>query len=232
MQTFASVTPGRERWAGGQALRRHRHQRGYVCLVLAGGYEEAGDHGRFRVSAGDAIFHQPFEAHLDRFSATGADTVNFEMDGWSDKPMGLARLADPDLIARIAERDPTEARDILVAAAAQACSSVKDWPEELAHSIRQDHNLTLGDWAQTRGLARETLSRGFRLVYEVSPCAFRTQMRARHAWRCIMRSTAALSTIALDTGFADQAHMTRAVGLLTGRTPAQWRDMRSNIFKT
>ncbi len=32
-----------------------------------------------------------------------------------------------------------------------------------------------------------------------------------------------LASIAQDLGFADQAHMTRAVKWLTGRTPAAWR---------
>ena len=32
-----------------------------------------------------------------------------------------------------------------------------------------------------------------------------------------------LSLIALETGFADQSHMTRAVGWLTGKSPSAWR---------
>ena len=37
------------------ALPRHRHAEGYVAVVIAGGYEEAGDTGRRRVSAGDVV---------------------------------------------------------------------------------------------------------------------------------------------------------------------------------
>jgi len=232
MPTFVSVTAGRQQCAGGLMLPRHRHRTGYMCLVLAGGYEEAGDHGRFRVTVGDVILHRPFEAHLDRFSMAGADTLNLGMEGWSEHPFALARVADPDQIARIAEQDPTEARDTLIATVAPAGSGVTDWPDELACSIRNDPNLNLGEWARTRDLAPATLSRGFRRVYEVTPTTFRAQTRARHAWRSIMRKHDPLSAIALESGFADQAHMTRAVHSLTGRTPAQWRGAKSNRFKT
>jgi hypothetical protein len=36
------------------ALGRHVHEEAYAALVLSGGYEEAGDHGRFQVKAGDS----------------------------------------------------------------------------------------------------------------------------------------------------------------------------------
>jgi hypothetical protein len=57
-------------------LGRHVHEKAYAALVLSGGYEEAGDRGRFQVKAGDVIFHEPFEAHLDRFSEKGAAVLN------------------------------------------------------------------------------------------------------------------------------------------------------------
>jgi hypothetical protein len=34
-----------------------------------------GDHGRLRVKAGDVIFHEQFEAHLDRFSENGCSAT-------------------------------------------------------------------------------------------------------------------------------------------------------------
>src|SRR5450432_402684 len=58
---------------------RHIHDKPYASIVLSGGYEEAGDHGRFRVSAGDVIFHERFEAHLDRFSAAGVVVLNLKI---------------------------------------------------------------------------------------------------------------------------------------------------------
>jgi AraC-like DNA-binding protein len=226
MAEFAPLTLGRWRYTGPGAMPRHRHGTGYVALVLSGGYEEVGDGGRFRAGAGDILFHKRFEAHLDRFSSAGADTLNFSLDGWSGTTIVFGRAHDPDLIVRIAERDPREARDMLLASVTPREIGAHDWPDALAASIRGDPNLNLSIWARAHGLAPATVSRGFRRVYGTAPIAFRAQMRARHAWQAIVHTAKPLSTLAAENGFADQAHMTRAVGALTGATPAAWRRPR------
>src|ERR1017187_6410827 len=81
-------------------LGRHVHEKAYAALVLSGGYEEAGDHGRFRVKAGDVIFHEPFEAHLDRFSETGAVVLNRRLPFERSYAPGTAKVADPDSVVR------------------------------------------------------------------------------------------------------------------------------------
>ncbi len=57
-------------------FNRHSHEHAYAAIVLSGGYEEAGDHGRFKVQAGDVVLHERFEAHINRFSASGATVLN------------------------------------------------------------------------------------------------------------------------------------------------------------
>ena len=46
------------------------------------------------------------------------------------------------------------------------------------------------------------------------------------AWLAIARTHTPLAAIAADTGFADQAHMTRSVKDVTGASPGAWRDPR------
>ena len=205
-------------------MPRHRHRKGYACLVIAGGYEEAGDNGRFQVRGGDVLFHSPFEAHLDRFLPAGADTINFELDDWSEHKVDFGRVPDPDLIARVAEHDTREARDLLLKMATPVEHKADDWPDQLAVSIRRNTNLSLSSWAETHRLAPGTISRGFRKLYGLSPKAFRAQLRARNAWRAIVDTRKPLSAVASEEDFADQAHMTRALRALTGHTPAQWRE--------
>jgi AraC-like DNA-binding protein len=135
----------------------------------------------------------------------------------------LMRVDDPDLATRLAERDPREAVSYLMSAMFPRIKGLIDWPDELAMDLASDPSLQLRDWAFARGLAKETISRRFRQVYGVSPSAYRAQIRARSAWRQILEDTGALSQVALETGFSDQAHMTRMVQLLTGRTPGAWR---------
>jgi AraC-like DNA-binding protein len=223
MPEFAPLTLGRWRYAGAGAKPRHRHRTGYVALLLAGGYEEVGDCGRFHVGAGDVLFHRRFDAHLNRFASAGADTLNFDVDGWSGAGLDFGHVNDPDRIMRVAERDPREARDLLLATVAPRVTGVKDWPDALAAGIRQEPNLSLTLWAAAHDLAPATVSRGFRRVFGIPPVAFRAQMRARHAWHAIQHTTKPLSAIAAENGFADQAHMTRSVAALTGATPSAWR---------
>jgi hypothetical protein len=74
----------------------------------------AGDHGRFRVKSGDVIFHGRFEAHLDRFSQTGAAVLNLTLPVRYSCTPGVARVADPDGIVRVAERSCLDAVDLLL----------------------------------------------------------------------------------------------------------------------
>jgi AraC-like DNA-binding protein len=223
--SFAPITFGRERWSSGSQLSRHRHEQGYICLVLSGGFEEAGDCGRRIVRAGDVNFHGPFDAHRDRFLGAGAETINFALPDWMDTPVAFGRVHDPDLIARAAERDYEAARQLLLSMVEPVRYTAHDWPDELATDIRNQSDLCLSAWAEHRGMAPASVSRGFRRAYEVSPSAFRAQIRARRAWRSLVTSNAPLAAVALESGFADQAHMTRTLTALTGRGPTQWRRM-------
>ncbi|MFY0534467.1 helix-turn-helix domain-containing protein [Nannocystis pusilla] len=83
--------------------------------------------------------------------------------------------------------------------------------------------MRLAAWAETAGLAPSTMARGFLRAYGVSPKRYRAEVRALKAWRCIATSPLPLADLALELGFADQAHMTRALVELTGRTPAAVR---------
>jgi AraC-like DNA-binding protein len=215
--------------SGFTVLPRHRHRVSYLALVLSGGYEEAGDRGRLHAQAGDAVFHGGYEAHLNRYDADGAEVLNLALPQWMEPQSALMRADDPDLAARLAERDPREAVSYLMSTMIPRMTVVPqdgkltDWPDELAMDLASNPSLQLRDWAFRRGLAKETISRGFRQVYGVSPSAYRAQIRTRIAWRQTLQGTEALSHVAFETGFSDQAHMTRMVQLLTGRTPGAWR---------
>jgi AraC-like DNA-binding protein len=223
MWNLAPVDFGRQRRDGLTVLSRHRHRGSYLALVLSGGYEEAGDRGRHRVRAGDIVFHGGFEAHLNRYDATGAEVLNLALPEWMEPQTALMQTADPDMAVRLAERDPREAVHYLVATMRPLKRDAADWPDELAMDLASNPHLRLNRWALQQGLASETVSRGFRRVYGLSPSAYRAQMRGRMAWRRAMECRESLSQLAAETGFSDQSHMTRMVHLLTGQTPAVWR---------
>jgi AraC-like DNA-binding protein len=217
---LAQAAYGRERCDSGD-LPRHRHDEGYMTLVLSGSYVEAGDAGRFRVRPGDLLIHRSFEAHRDCFARGTADVINLPLPG--SLPLeGLARASDPDSVARLAERD-LDAAAALAVAGAVAGAYEEDWPDLLAAALRRPAPIRIGDWARGHGLAAATVSRGFRQLFGTSPARYRAEARARLAWREAAASRRSLAEIAFELGFADQAHMTRCVSALTGRAPGRWR---------
>jgi AraC-like DNA-binding protein len=140
---------------------------------------------------------------------------------------GHYRMDEIDAIARAAEKDVTSAAFLLKEALTQRASSTpgqrNDWPDLLAADLAQSPSIEIGVWAEKNGLARETVARGFASAYGVTPKVFRAELRTRAAWLRITRGSDRLSTIAAETGFADQAHMTRWIHNLTGAPPAVWR---------
>ena len=95
-------------------IRRHYHAGPYATLVLEGGYEEAGDQGRFRVEAGNLLLHPAFSAHRDIVGTrhTWVLDVPLPFDGraWP----GLASVRDPDLLVRTARSDVRQAQQLLL----------------------------------------------------------------------------------------------------------------------
>lgn len=204
-------------------MSRHRHVAAYATLVLSGGYEEAGDAGRFRVSEGDVLIHSPFSAHRDAISRAGAVVLDLPLpfDG-SGRP-SRGRIADPDALVRCAHRDASEAAVELLEQLKPGASAEAELPDLLARDLLHDPQLAIGAWAEQQNVSRETAWRHFTSAYGVGIATFRGEARARNAWRMIVGSPAPLADIAAATGFSDQPHMSRAIKALTGRSPGAWR---------
>ncbi|HEU5293569.1 MAG TPA: helix-turn-helix domain-containing protein [Burkholderiaceae bacterium] len=211
-------------------MPRHRHAHGYIALVLSGGYVEAGDLGRWHVAPGDALVHGPFDAHLDHVGSTGARVLNLPLPLDHTLPATALRVCDADAVARSAVHDVAEAI-ALCSAGAVATPLLDDWPDQLAAALRAQPDLRIDRWAACNGLAPATVSRGFRGVFGVSPARYRAEARARIALCMIRGSREPLVAVAHDCGFADQAHLSRAISTLTGSTPGAWR-RASSLFKT
>ncbi|WP_431103986.1 helix-turn-helix domain-containing protein [Roseateles noduli] len=204
-----------------ERMARHRHAQGYVALVLAGGYVEAGDRGRLRVEAGQAVFHGEHESHQNEFFRAGARVLNLPALG-SDFHDPFGHVDDADAIARLAERDPHEAAALLRRTFRPSAVRLNDWPDLLAAALAADPALSLADWAEAMGLAPQSLSRGFGRAFGTSPKRYRLELRTLQALRRLPGWQGSMAALAAETGFADQAHLTRAIVALTGRTPTRW----------
>lgn len=224
---FRATGSGAERLAAGSHMPRHRHLDAYAAIVLAGGYVEAGDRGRWRVEAGDIVIHEAMEAHQDHVGAGGCALVNLTIADVPPAP-GVFRSADVDEIARLARRDPRAAAASLFSRPLMPVAPLRDWPDLLADELAGLDPPAIGAWAEKAGLAAESVSRGFALAYGVAPSRYRLELRARRAWCMIRGGGQSLASVAQECGFADQAHLTRTLSRLTGRSPGRWRrDVKS-----
>jgi len=227
---FRKITPGIETLPCKFSLPRHRHLRAYATVVLAGAFEESGNNGRILATAGDVLIHPALDCHGNQMVSAGVKLIRLD---WTDHSGvgGLYHLDDVDEIARAAEKDLIEATHLLEQAlrkrGAPSPGRRNDWPDLLLQDLAQNAATEIGEWAEMNGLARETVSRGFAAAYGIAPSVLRAELRARSAWLRITRGSEGLCTIAAETGFADQAHMTRWIHRTTGFPPAVWRRKQS-----
>lgn len=224
------ISIGREQLAPDHCLPRHRHLMPYAILAIAGRFDQDGYAGRVQVNPGDLLIQPTLDAHANRMqSGCGATILRLP---WSDVDGlgGVYALADPDAIVRAAERDLDEAAHLAREQWARALArpAQADLPDQLAADLTRGRVTSLRRWSESAGVARETVARGFSAAFGVSARQFRAELRARDAWLAIVRTRDSLAAIAAETGFADQAHMTRSVRALTGASPSAWRrDLRA-----
>ncbi|KGE01228.1 MULTISPECIES: AraC family transcriptional regulator [Rhizobium/Agrobacterium group] len=83
-------------------------------------------------------------------------------------------------------------------------------------------DIGLEELAAVAGLSRAHLIRAFRKEFHITPHSFLTDIRIREA-RKRLQEGGQPAEIALECGFADQAHFTRHFKARTGLTPGQYR---------
>lgn len=217
-----NVRPGRIHHGTGAEIARHIHDHAFATLVLEGGYTELGDTGRHRQRPGSVLLHRAYEQHRNLVECQGTEIFVLSLRSIAALPVA-GYVGDPDAIIRAAERDPSEALNILQSSLIEIQPRPLDWPDLLAQALRADPSCAIGAWADAHGLNRASVSRGFRQTFGVTPGGFRIAQRVHRAIASVQASIRSFSATAHDCGFADQAHMTRCVRYVTGLTPTELR---------
>ena len=211
----------RQRISARSRLERHAHRTAYAAIVLSGAYWESGDDGRTEARPGSVIIHDPFNAHANQVGRSDVVIVNVELTWRQAMSLSSGAVADPEAILR-----PAPNTDEIVALLRQCLSPAPDAGDLVDHLARDLRTCDVGEigvWARTHGVNARTLRRQFRQAYHVTPAQYRWRARARRAWQAVVAKPTSLSKIAHEMGYADQAHMSRAVRQLTGQTPSDWR---------
>lgn len=99
-------------------------------------------------------------------------------------------------------------------------TAVREARDYLVENFASD--VGLEELATVAGLSRAHLIRAFRKEFHITPHSFLTDIRIRAA-RKRLRDDGQPAEIALECGFADQAHFTRHFKARTGLTPGQYR---------
>jgi AraC-like DNA-binding protein len=96
---------------------------------------------------------------------------------------------------------------------------------EIIHARYMAEELTPGDLAAAAGCSRYTVYRAFRQAYGLAPSDYQRQLRVRLA-RTLLARDVPPSVAAAESGFADQAHLTRWFRRYYGVTPGAYRGAR------
>ena len=160
---------------------------------------------------------------------------------------GLSRVVIDILEAATAilERDPGGCRDMIRRAAALirsdedrralppleagAAPTLSAWQFRKASEFIEAHldrSIRLSDVAGCVRLSRGHFSRRFKASCGLSPLSFIAERRVKRAQHQMLVGEASLCEIALDCGFADQAHFSRVFREIVGAPPNQWRRNR------
>jgi AraC-like DNA-binding protein len=95
--------------------------------------------------------------------------------------------------------------------------------DEVRQALHEEPDLRLTELARLVGQSPFHLSRMFKQACGLTISAYRVRLRVRRALERLGEGERDLARLAVDTGFADQAHLTRRVRTETGDTPGRLR---------
>lgn len=213
----------------GEACRAHRHETAQTSLLLAGGYVEESPEGVLAVEGLYLSRKQSRFEHQNQFSEAGAlilsvhgpdgtaGAAGYTVATCSSREAGHAVLAQTAAGAEIVHEagGAPLARD--------AGRRPPAWISQARERLIIEPPVAVAKLARAIGRHPVAFARAFRGVYGRSPATYRHDWRVANAIHRIVRSQAPLVEVALVEGFADQAHMTRAIRRACGWSPGALR---------
>ena len=116
----------------------------------------------------------------------------------------------------LAARDRSVRHGLAAAANVRAAKAARDYLDEnVVRTVRSDA------LERATGLTRFALARHFRACFGTSPHRY-VVMRRLDRTRSLLRAGRSLASAAVESGFADQSHMTRHFKKAYGLSPGRW----------
>jgi AraC family transcriptional regulator len=238
----------------GVSVARHSHAHAHFCFLLKGRYLTGARGVEGTCGPATMLFHPAGVTHDDHFhpDSRGGSFLAVSIapetlalagghGGLIDHEAGFTAGEPPALGIRLyrelRSRDEVSplvleglALELLALAAREtrrAKESTQAWLASAYEMIRDcfRSRLTVRQIAGTLGVDPLHLSRSFRRRFGCSPGDLLRQCRVRRAAELLGSRNASLAEVALDSGFADQAQLTRTFKRITGLTPGQYRKL-------
>lgn len=105
-------------------------------------------------------------------------------------------------------------------------SGLATWQLRRAVDYIEEHctrAIRLEELAALTGLSQSHFSHAFKASTGLPPHQWQTRVRLERAKELLLKSHLPLTTVAVETGFADQAHFTRVFRKHVGTAPASWK---------
>ena len=231
----------------GTRIDAHAHEFPFFALAMAGCFTESVGSKTFVYGPRGVVYHGAGEEHA---VAVGSDHVRcFTIEIHPDiiekrygmrLPASMIHAENSPLASVLTTayrefRHPDSASwlaiqgqlmQLLVAVARMSVDRDQPaWLQRVNELLRERFRtrLTLDEISAEVGVPAERVSSVFRNRFRRSLADEQRRLRVEFACRLLAEGSLTLSEIALQAGFADQPHFSRAFKNVTGMTPAQYR---------
>lgn len=247
----AGLTLADSSYAPGHRLPLHAHEQPFFSLVLRGSFDERLERGSRRCVPTTVVFYGAHEPHAEVFGERGGRAFNVELgpewigglrEHGLDQPDGTmaTRASELNWLAThlyasfLRGGSDLEAEELVLEMVARLGGSSRHgeernappWLErvrEILHERRHEVVRVI-DLAAEAGVHPVHLARVFRRHLGCTFAEYQRRLRIEEA--CArLAGDESLSTIALGTGFSDQAHFTRRFKELVGMPPGRYRSV-------
>ncbi|HLV25978.1 MAG TPA: AraC family transcriptional regulator [Gemmatimonadales bacterium] len=239
--------------SGGTVMPWHTHDGATVCCVLDGAFTEYWRGHALECSSATVKVTPAGEPHWNRFGAVETRGLMVEVEpqvfaasrGIRNALDSLVHVSGGELAflsrriwRELGERDAAAplaleglVLELIAGITRQAlaepssAAAVPPWLRAVRERLHEqlDPSLSLQTLAAEAGVHPSTLTRAFRRAYGCPPGEYLRRLRLERAAHEVMHGDRSLAEIAIDAGYADQAHFTRAFKRATGWTPGEYR---------
>ena len=232
-------------------MKPHQHENDHVTVVLMGSYHEKIRDRSSEHRSGCMLFYPAGEVHSQQFGQAGSSAFIFRPKlGWIELltseavPLREAPFISSGMNGRLAKRlllemqrrdafSPLIVEGILLELLAAFSRAYREkrpivpslWIKECREMLEANGGsaLTHQELAGSVGRHPVHVARAFRQVYGETIGEFQRRRRLDRAATLLRKNRSSMTDIALECGFANQAHFTRSFRAAFGVTPSRYR---------